>query len=203
MAQINQNCVVSVLNRNVQVNADGTWVLPNIPANFGPVRARATCVNNGVTQFGQSDFFTIPANGSTNVPRIILGSTTPIPNSMSVTAQPAMLSQAGAATQLAVTATYADGSTHDVTAEASGTLYNASNPAIATVTSNGLVTAVSSGNAVIQAVNEGTQGIINIQVVLGTSHGGIPDDWAISHGLDPNDPAMPFDDPDHDGLTNL
>ena len=113
-------------------------------------------------------------------------------------------SQVGVATQLAVTATYADGSTHDVTAAASGTLYNASNPAIATVTSDGLVTAVSSGNAVIQAVNEGTQGIINIQVVLaGASHGGVPDDWAISHGLDPNDPAMPFEDPDHDGLTNL
>src|SRR5215472_19141761 len=81
-AQLNQNCVVSVLNRNVQVNADGTWVLPNIPANFGPVRARATCVTNGVTQFGQSDFFTIPANGSTNVPRIILGHTTPIPTAI-------------------------------------------------------------------------------------------------------------------------
>src|SRR5437588_139041 len=204
MAQLNQNCVVSVLNRNVQVNADGTWVLPNIPANFGPVRARATCVNNGVTQFGQSDFFTIPANGATNVPRIILGSTTPIPNSMSVTAQSAMLSQIGATTQLTVTATYATGDPQDVSSAASGTLYNVSNPAIATTSSDGLVTAVSSGNAVIQAVNEGTQGIINIQVVLaGASHGGVPDDWAISHGLDPNDPAMPFEDPDHDGLTNL
>src|SRR5215472_7334738 len=81
-AQLNQNCVVAVLNRTVQVNPDGTWVLPNIPANFGPVRARATCVTNGVTQFGQSDFFTIPANGSTNVPRIILGHTTPIPTAI-------------------------------------------------------------------------------------------------------------------------
>src|SRR5947208_8845411 len=99
MAQLNQNCVVSVLNRNVQVNADGTWVLPNIPANFGPVRARATCVNNGVTQFGQSDFFTIAANGSANVPHIILGLTTPIPNSMSAVAQATTLSQAGATAQ--------------------------------------------------------------------------------------------------------
>lgn len=39
-AQLNENCVVSVLNRNVQVNPDGSWVLPNIPANFGPVRTR-------------------------------------------------------------------------------------------------------------------------------------------------------------------
>src|SRR2546425_3944558 len=71
--QLDQNCVVSVLNRTVQVNADGTWVLPNIPANFGPVRARATYVSNGVTQFGQSDFFTLAANGSTDVPPIVLG----------------------------------------------------------------------------------------------------------------------------------
>ena len=41
-AQLNQNCTVSVLNRNVPVNADGTWVLPNVPANFGTVKARAT-----------------------------------------------------------------------------------------------------------------------------------------------------------------
>ena len=56
----------------------------------------------------------------------------------------------------------------------------------------------------IQAVNEGRQGIVSLQVVLaGASHGGIPDDWAITHGLDPTDPAMPDEDPDHDGLTNL
>lgn len=203
-AQLNENCVVSVLNRNVQVNADGTWVLPNIPANFGLVRARATCVANGTTQFGQSDFFSIAPNGSTNVPRIILGNTTPIPTSVSVSSPTITLTQQGATVQLSVSASYADGSSKDVTAAAAGTQYNGSNSAIATVSPDGLVTAVSSGTAVLQAVNEGRQGIISIQVVLdGASHGGIPDSWAIAHGLDPNDPAMPFEDPDHDGLTNL
>ena len=204
IAQLNENCVVSVLNRNVQVNADGTWVLPNIPANFGPVRARATCVNAGVTQFGQSDFFSIPANGSINVPRIVLGATTPIPNSLAVSSPATTLDTAGATAQLTVMAAYADSSTKDVTAGTEGTIYNISNPAIATVSADGLVTAVSSGTAILQAVNEGTAGIITIQVVLdGAVHGGIPDSWAIEHGLDPTDPAMPFEDPDHDGLTNL
>ena len=203
-AQLNQNCVVSVLNRTVQINPDGTWVLPNIPANFGPVRARATCVNNGVTTFGQSPLFTIPANGSANVPPISMGATTPIPTAINVSTPMTLLTQAGATTQLKVSATYAGGTSQDITSASAGTLYNVSNPGIASVSSNGLVTAVSSGTVVIQAVNEGAQGIINIQVVLaGTSHGGIPDDWAIAHGLDPNDPAMPFEDPDHDGLTNL
>lgn len=48
-ALLNENCIISVLNRTVQVKPDGTWVLPNIPANSGPVRARATCVQNGLT----------------------------------------------------------------------------------------------------------------------------------------------------------
>jgi 5-hydroxyisourate hydrolase-like protein (transthyretin family) len=202
-AQLNSNCTVSVLNRTVQVNSDGTWVLPNIPANFGPVRARATCIVNGVTKFGQSALFTISANGSTNVPPIILGNVTPIANSLNIIGL-ASLGQPGVTSQLTVMATYADGSTQNVTTAASGTIYNVSNPAIATISADGLVTAVSSGTVVIQAVNEGTQGIVNVQVILtGSSHGGIPDDWAIAHGLDPNDPAMPFEDPDHDGLTNL
>lgn len=63
-AELSDNCVVSVLNRTVQVKPDGTWVLPNIPANFGPVRGRATCVENGVTTSGESALFTIPVNGS-------------------------------------------------------------------------------------------------------------------------------------------
>ncbi len=72
------------------------------------------------------------------------------------------------------------------------------------MSTGGLVKAVTSGTVLIQAVNEGASGIINIQVNLGgTSHGGIPDSWAIANGLNPNDPIMPFQDPDRDGLTNL
>ena len=202
-AQLNQNCVVSVLNRTVPVNADGTWVLPNIPANFGLVRARATCVNDGVTSFGQSDLFAVPANDSKDVPPIALGSTTPIPTSVTIASPGTQLITAGQTLQLAVSASYATGAPADITASASGTIYNDSNPAIATVSSDGLVTAVSSGTVVIQAVNEGRQGIVSLEVVLGSSHGGIPDSWALAHGLDPNDPTMPMQDPDHDGLTNL
>ena len=128
-AQLSQNCVVSVLNRTVPVNADGTWVLPNIPANFGPVRARATCVSNGVTQFGQSAFFTIPANGSTDVPPIVLGAVTPIPTAITVSSLATTLTSAGQTTQLSVIASYASDSPADVTTGTSGTIYNVSNPA--------------------------------------------------------------------------
>src|SRR5205085_6161046 len=83
--QLNQNCVVSVLNRNVQVNADGSWVLPNIPANTVQVKVQATCTENGVTTFGGSAFFTVPANGVVNLPAIVLGLGTPVPVSLSIT----------------------------------------------------------------------------------------------------------------------
>src|SRR5215831_3366595 len=76
-AQLNDSCVVSVLNRTVAVNPDGSWVLPNVPANFGPVRARATCVQNGITTFGQSALFSLNANQTVNLPHIQFGPTTP------------------------------------------------------------------------------------------------------------------------------
>ena len=192
LAQLHEHCTVSVLNRTVQVNPDGSWVLPNVPANFGQVRARATCVQDGVTTSGESPFFTLPAGGVVNLPNIVLGATTPIPVSLGITPTPVSLTTAGQTRQLAVTATYPDRSVKDVSAANTGTNYTTSNPALVTVGADGLVTAVASGTVVIQATNDGAQGLITIQVILAeASHGGIPDSWAIAHGLDPNDPAMP------------
>src|SRR5229473_6624566 len=72
-AQLNENCTVSVLNRTVRVSPDGSWVLPNVPANFGPVRARATCIVDGQTISGESDLFIVPTNGVVNRPHIVFG----------------------------------------------------------------------------------------------------------------------------------
>jgi hypothetical protein len=204
LGQLNQNCTVSVLNRNVQVNPDGSWVLPNIPANVGQVKARATCVQNGVTTSGESAFFTVPANGAINLPLITLGSSSRIPISLGITPATISLTTVGQTLQLTVTAKYSDGSTQDLIATNTGTNYTTSNAAIATVSANGLLTAITTGTVVIQATNDGAFGIVAAHVFLGgASHGGIPDTWATANGLDPNDPTMPVQDPDRDGLTNL
>src|SRR5437879_2491094 len=184
--QLNQNCTVSVLNRSVQANPDGSWVLPNAPANLGQVKARATCVQNGATTSGESDFFTIPANGAVNLPAITLGSASQIPVSLSIGPSVPSFTAAGQTVQLTVTATYPDNSTKDVTPASTGTNYTTSNTAIASISPNGLVTAVSSGTVVIQAANQGASGIISAQVIIGVSPGGIPDSWAIANGLNPN-----------------
>ncbi len=204
MAQLNQNCTVSVLNRTVPVNADGTWVLPNVPANFGQVKARATCIQNGQTIFGESAFFTVAANGAVNLPAITLGSSTPIPTSLAIAPVSASLTTAGQTVQLVITAAYPNSSTGNVTAASTGTNYTISNTAIATITADGLVTAVSSGTVVIQANNDGATGIGTVSVALGgATVGGIPVSWLLAHGLNPNDPLVAQEDPDRDGLTNL
>jgi len=202
--QLNQNCTVSVLNRTVQVNPDGSWVLPNVPANFGQVKARATCVQNGVTTFGESAFFTVPANAAANLPAITIGVTTPTPVSLSITSPTASFAASGQTSQLSVIATYPDGSTKDVTASSAGTNYTISNPATATITPDGLVTSVASGTVVIQASNDGAAGITTLQVVVGgATVGGLSLSWILANGLDPNDPNLALEDPDRDGLTNL
>src|SRR5215213_588449 len=205
-SQLNQDCMVSVLNRTVRVNADGSWVLPNVPANFGQVKARATCVRNGVTSSGESDYFTIPANGTVNLPTIVMGSTTPIPAALTLTPVNPSFTTLGQTIQLQVTAKYPDNSTRDISAASAGTNYTTSNPAIASVSANGLVTAVASGTVVLQASNDGGTGIIRATVVLSnvdSDADGIPDDIEISLGLDSHNPVDAQEDFDRDGLTNL
>lgn len=205
-AQLNENCTVSVLNRTVRVNPDGSWVLPNVPANFGQVKARATCVENGVTRSGESEFFTIPANGAVNLPRIVLGASSKVPSSLTVAPATVSLTAAGQTVQLVVTAHYPDNSTKDVSAAAAGTNYTTSNAAIASVGPNGLVTAVAGGTVVIQATNDGASAIITANVTVAghdTDGDGIPDADETRLGLDPRNPVDAQEDFDRDDLTNL
>jgi hypothetical protein len=202
--QLDDNCIVSVLNRNVRVKPDGSWVLPNVPANFGLVRARATCVVDGETISGESAPFLISANGSVDVPPIVLGPTTLIPQSVTLTGPSSPLGQIGATTLLSVMAGYSDGSTRNIASAATGTRYVISNPAIANITADGLVTALASGTVLIQATNEGTAGFASVRIVLSADSDGdgIPDDLELALGLNPNNPADAFEDIDKDGASN-
>lgn len=191
-AQLNENCVVSILNRTVQVRPDGSWVLPNIPANFGQIRARATCVENSLTRSGQSDLFSIPTNGSVDVPRIQLGAVVQIPSSLTLSAPNTTLTTAGETVQVTGTARFPDGSTQDVSAGSTGTNYVIRNPMVATISPNGLVTAVTSGTVIVSATQEGALGLLRMQVTLSggdTDRDGIPDDIETANGLNPNDPT--------------
>ena len=109
---LNENCTISILNRTAQVQPDGSWRIDNVPANFGAVRARATCVEGGVTLSGQSGLFVVEAGIANGFDaRIVLGAVDPIPAALAVTAPIATLTAAGATARLSVTATFPDGNT--------------------------------------------------------------------------------------------
>lgn len=201
---LDDSCIVSILNRNIRVKPNGTWVLPNVPATFGQVRARVTCVRDGQTLAGESAPFTLTADGSVDVPPITLGATTPIPSAISVTVPAEPLRQVGTSVQLAVLARYDDGSSRDITAASTGTRYSVSNAAIASVTLDGRVIALASGSVIVQASHEGASGFATVQVALSadTDGDGIADDLELTLGLDPNDVADGYEDLDLDGVSN-
>src|SRR6266508_1260984 len=163
-AQLNENCTVSVLNRSIQAQADGSWVLPNVPSNVGLVRARATCIENGVTRSGQSDYFLITTNGVVTVPEIRFDAPAPIPASLTVTAPSPTLGAAGATVQLTVVGVLSDNRAVDLTGADKGTNYFTSNARVATVDANGLVTGAASGTTLVSAMNEGAIGMVLISV---------------------------------------
>ena len=170
-------CTVSVLNQTANVLSDGTWEVPNIPSNMGPVRARVSCVSDGETLSGASDFFTITPDRMNAIPRIVLGSGAATPTSI-VLGLPATLASPGQSLQATVTARFADGSAEDVTAAATGTTYFTSNPAVATVGPDGRVEAVGSGRVLISALHDSILDAVLVTAILSpdSDGDGLPDD---------------------------
>ena len=205
--ELNEKCVVNILNRTIQVDQDGYWALPNVPSNMGRIRARATCqLDDGRTVSGQSDYFTVVQNGVVQVGDIQFENVTPIPSDLNFSAStPISLDTIGQTFQLTITASYANGSAQNVTAASTGINYGSTNSAIASVTENGLVTAHANGIALISARKDGV--LVSRQVSISTSGDkdgdGLPDDYETENGLNPADPVDAFEDSDGDGLTAL
>jgi hypothetical protein len=198
----NVECTASVLNRTVRVQSDGTWLLPNVPALFGPTRARITCVDeNGVTTTS-TRAVNVGANESINFRGTDIVPSPPIPSSISVTAISSSLTSMSPSVQLSVSAKFANGDLSDVT---NAVLYSSSNNSIVTVSATGFVVGVNSGSAIISAQLEGHSAFLLISVFLAGDRDadGLPDDYELSNGLNPNDPSDAKADLDRDGLSNI
>ncbi|MBL9128891.1 MAG: carboxypeptidase regulatory-like domain-containing protein, partial [Verrucomicrobiales bacterium] len=202
-AQLDENCTVTILNRSAQVNPGGWWGLPNVPREVGYFRVRATCVHDGVTTVGQSGYISL-----FDVPErieIVMGVQDPMPTRMAITGSKTELASKGETVQLTATAFFADDTSEEVNTPAKGTFWSTSNAGIATVSPEGLVTAVARGQAIIQVNNEGVLAsyIVNVVIPADADSDGMTDDYERTYAFNPTDPADAGEDTDRDTLTNL
>ncbi|NRR32084.1 carboxypeptidase regulatory-like domain-containing protein [Oxalobacteraceae bacterium] len=159
-------CVASALNRNATLQQGGYYMIPGVPSQLGNYRIRAVCNDGTLGQTG----IVQPAGGNAFVAGPILwGSTTPIPRALQIDG-PGNISY-GQSVQLKVIAKGTDGSTFDATGSASGTNYTISNPQIASISADGLLTinpapagADYGRQLVVSVTNEGTAGSRLIQI---------------------------------------
>ncbi|MCI0439357.1 MAG: carboxypeptidase regulatory-like domain-containing protein, partial [Chloroflexi bacterium] len=191
-------------NRASAIRADGSFSIPNVPADERSFRATVVWKVAGQVFVSQSDFLQAVPNGVT--------ATTSIPSNLSISplvrleiaASASELTAPGQTAQLAVTGAFSDGLASDLTLARSGTAYATSNAAIATVSEDGLVTAVSSGDATISAFNDSALAALKISVAIPNDddEDGLPNDYELAVGLNPNEDDA-AQDPDKDGLTNF
>jgi hypothetical protein len=152
------SCTASALNRNAAVDAAYGYTLYNVPADQGILKVRVTCSDGTV---GQTRYEQPVENSATFTGDILWGTLDPIPMAISLNASTTRLSTAGQTLQLSTTALDADGTTRDITPVAKGTFYTSSNPQLAAVSADGLISvasgfsATSSAQVVISATNEG------------------------------------------------
>ena len=58
------HCTIQVGGRIAQVRADGTWSVPNIPADGALVRPHGTCTESGCTYYFHYGCLEVPEDGT-------------------------------------------------------------------------------------------------------------------------------------------
>ncbi|ODS22433.1 hypothetical protein AB835_14200 [Candidatus Endobugula sertula] len=202
---LDKHCTVNIMNRTVQVQPDGSWRMNNVPSFMGRVRARATCVRDGVTTSGQSAFFNLTTNNLNIVEDIFFDDPDPVPVSLSFETNGEIVFSDTSTRPLQVRAVYGDGSFSPLLNTSSGINFSSSNPDIVNVDNNGVLTPLSSGRVAITTRLEGAVAVRQVRVAFsGDMDGdGLPDSYEVANGLDPNDPIDAREDSDNDGLNAL
>ncbi len=181
---IDSSFVIQVGGQSFGAIGDGTVQLPNIAAQDqhglgGPgtppdfvsddyLRLIGISSNGGTNRYAFSEFFQIRQNQTTYITNITITTTPPrSPESLRAFPDRPTLTATGQTTQVRVTAMFADGTTDDVSPRSKWSTYRTSNPNIAHVSPDGLVTARGAGRAFITAVNEGSTTVAAVDIVPG------------------------------------
>ncbi|MCI0344994.1 MAG: thrombospondin type 3 repeat-containing protein, partial [Chloroflexi bacterium] len=184
---LDDRCIGTVLNRNVTVDAAGSFAIGNIPVPPGAFRVRFVCRRDGLTERAQTAFVRGVRNAETPLGAVSFDSSSPIPVTLALTSPAPVLTPSAPGAQLVTTGTLVDGTEVDLTLADSGTFYLSSNPAIANVSADGFVTAVSSGTFLVTATHEGVIATIRLAVAFdGDADGdGLPDDYERANAFNP------------------
>ncbi|MGE3310987.1 MAG: hypothetical protein AB7O66_13545, partial [Limisphaerales bacterium] len=183
---LDQTWTLTVAGQTVQANADGSFRIPNVsaPDLFGAngpgstpdflsddfVRLTGFSTKNGRTRYVFTDPFQIRQGQAFRLTDADLTFTdTPpaLPEALRAVPDAPTLTRLGQTTRLRVTAGFPGGSTRDVSRRVDWTVYRTSNPNIATVNRDGVVTAVREGTAFLTAVNEGATAVARVDVSPG------------------------------------
>ena len=183
-AQLDQDWTVTINGQTVVPNADGSFRISNVSAAdlFGPggpgtppdfvsddaVRVLGISNAGGMTRYAFSEPFRLVSGESFRIGDLTFTDIPPpVPQSLTITFDSKTLTEVGEETQARVFATLGDGSVMDVTQRKAWTSYRTSNPNIASITEDGLVTATGAGIASITATNDGATAVGRLFVVPG------------------------------------
>lgn len=170
-AQVNGGpCTVTVAGQSVQANADGYFLVQNVPANGSVVRATATCTLAGVTLYGTSEFFRVVQNETFTLQGLEF-SPFPPPSlvSLTSTASPPTITDPDGTSQVLSLGLFSDQSSEVLDGLASGSTYVSSNPAILAVDEDGLVHAQPGaiGTVLVTSVNRGVTAVTTVALSPG------------------------------------
>ncbi len=185
--RLGPECIATVLNRTVQVSADGGFAIGNVPNPVGAFRVRVVCETADGVLRAQSAFVEGIANGVTPLGDITFGVDDPIPVDLEITSPVLVLTPTVNGSQLNTTGTLPDGLRIDLTLADSGTFYLSSNPAIASVSEDGFVLANSSGRVLITATHEGVIATLalDVELAVDSDGDGLPDDFEALNAVNP------------------
>ncbi|WP_290518071.1 Ig-like domain-containing protein [Alcanivorax sp.] len=203
--ELNEDCIVNILNGSTRFKENGTFSLRTaLPADV-PYRARAICERDGQLFFGVSALIDGIPDSITETGEFNFVASNPVPASLNIELERTELTPDLPSVQLVVTGNLPDGSRATLTSAPTGTVYRNSNPEIATVSENGLVTGLKNGEVIISARHEGALASVEITVLFpeDADGDGMPDSYELANNLNPNDSSDADQDKDNDGLTNL
>ncbi len=199
-------CTVNMANRTARVNPDGSFAIPNVPFEAGiRSRIRAVCTREGRLLLGASPLLDLAVEPE-KVP-IFFDQFVPLPARIRVYAEldETTLVDPDTPRSMMAIAEMPNGRLVDLSSASSGTVWTSSDTRIATVSPQGLVTPLRRGDVIIRAQNEGISGSLRLRIRIPNDRDGdgLPDDFELANGLDPDDPTDALLDGDLDGLDNV